>query len=62
MALLGCATIALTIRLSAFLLVCIGVQIVWNGIGKLLATTPVQTKLPLLFSLMLTRSFHLALI
>jgi multiple antibiotic resistance protein len=33
------ATIVFT-RLSAFLLLCIGVQIMWNGIRGLLATLP----------------------
>jgi multiple antibiotic resistance protein len=33
------ATIVVT-RLSAFLLLCIGVQIMWNGIGGLLASMP----------------------
>ena len=28
------------VRLSSFLLVCIGVQIAWNGIKALLATLP----------------------
>jgi hypothetical protein len=28
------------LRLSSFLLVCIGVQILWNGAGKLLSSLP----------------------
>ena len=28
------------LRLSAFLLVCIGVQILWNGASKLLSSLP----------------------
>jgi multiple antibiotic resistance protein len=28
------------VRLSSFLLVCIGVQILWNGVKALLATLP----------------------
>jgi multiple antibiotic resistance protein len=35
---LGKTTMTVIIRLSAFLLVCIGVQIMWNGISALLST------------------------
>src|SRR5262249_50332789 len=37
---LGEAAMSVIIRLSAFLLVCIGVQIVWNGISPLLSPIP----------------------
>lgn len=36
--LLGKTSMAVIVRLSAFLLVCIGVQIVWNGISALLSS------------------------
>ena len=35
---LGRTAMNVMIRLSAFLLVCIGVQIMWNGISALLST------------------------
>ncbi len=37
---LGEAATSVVIRLSAFLLLCIGVQIVWNGISALLSSVP----------------------
>jgi len=39
--LLGSTAMSVILRLSSFLLVCIGVQIVWNGARALLATLPV---------------------
>jgi multiple antibiotic resistance protein len=35
---LGKTAMAVIVRLSSFLLLCIGVQIMWNGISALLAT------------------------
>jgi multiple antibiotic resistance protein len=37
---LGPTGMTVIIRLSAFLLVCMGVQIVWNGVSALLASLP----------------------
>jgi len=37
---LGDTAMLVIIRLSAFLLVCIGVQIIWNGLGALLSSIP----------------------
>jgi multiple antibiotic resistance protein len=37
---LGDAAMNVTIRLSSFILVCIGVQILWNGVSALLKTLP----------------------
>jgi len=37
---LGEAAMSVTMRLSSFLLVCIGVQIVWNGLSALLKSLP----------------------
>lgn len=37
---LGATGINVMVRLSAFILTCIGVQIAWSGIGALLATLP----------------------
>jgi len=37
---LGPTATAVIMRLSAFLLVCIGVQIIWNGISALLLSLP----------------------
>jgi multiple antibiotic resistance protein len=31
-------------RLSSFLLVCIGVQILWNGVSALLASVPFHVR------------------
>jgi multiple antibiotic resistance protein len=39
-ALLGENAMSIIMRLSSFLLVCIGVQILWNGASKLLASVP----------------------
>ncbi len=38
--LLGATAMTVIVRLSSFFLVCIGVQIVWNGISAFLATLP----------------------
>ena len=38
--LLGPSGMNVIVRLSSFLLVCIGVQILWNGVRGLLATLP----------------------
>ena len=38
--LLGATGMTVIVRLSSFLLVCIGVQILWNGVKALLATLP----------------------
>jgi multiple antibiotic resistance protein len=35
---LGDTAMSIFIRLSSFILLCIGVQIVWNGASKLLST------------------------
>jgi multiple antibiotic resistance protein len=43
-AVLGETAMAVIIRLSAFLLVCIGVQITWNGIGALLSSVIFHVK------------------
>ena len=42
-ALMGPAGMNVILRLSAFLLVCIGVQILWNGASKLLSSLPQVT-------------------
>ena len=39
---MGKTGIAVIIRLSAFLLVCIGVQIMWNGVSALLSSIRFQ--------------------
>jgi multiple antibiotic resistance protein len=36
----GATAMSVIMRLSSFLLVCIGIQIVWNGVSALLKTTP----------------------
>ena len=41
---LGETGTTIVIRLSAFLLVCIGVQIIWNGIDALLGTVRLQAR------------------
>ena len=41
---LGPTAMSVIMRLSSFLLVCIGVQIVWNGASTLLATLPVNVR------------------
>ena len=38
--LIGAAAMGVVMRLSSFLLVCIGVQILWNGVSALLHTLP----------------------
>jgi len=37
---LGSTAMSVIMRLSSFLLVCIGVQIIWNGVATLLKTIP----------------------
>ena len=37
---LGSTAMSVIMRLSSFLLVCIGVQIIWNGVSALLKTIP----------------------
>ena len=39
---LGPSAMTVIMRLSSFLLVCIGVQILWNGVSALLATLPLH--------------------
>ncbi|MBS1852757.1 MAG: MarC family protein [Acidobacteria bacterium] len=39
---LGTTAMSVILRLSSFLLVCIGVQILWNGASELLASVPLQ--------------------
>jgi multiple antibiotic resistance protein len=41
---LGATAMTVIVRLSSFLLVCIGVQIVWNGVSALLSTVPLQVR------------------
>jgi multiple antibiotic resistance protein len=41
---LGDTGVTVTIRLSAFLLVCIGVQIMWNGVSTLLSSIPLTVR------------------
>lgn len=41
---IGHTAMTVIIRLSAFLLVCIGVQIVWNGLSALLSSVPLQLR------------------
>ena len=41
---LGATAMSVIMRLSSFLLVCIGVQIVWNGVSALLATVPLEIR------------------
>jgi len=38
--LLGATGTSIVMRLSAFLLFCIGIQILWNGIAELIRTLP----------------------
>jgi multiple antibiotic resistance protein len=38
--LLGATGMSVIMRLSSFLLVCIGVQILWNGVSALFRTLP----------------------
>jgi multiple antibiotic resistance protein len=42
--LLGKTSMTVIVRLSSFLLVCIGVQIVWNGISALLSSLPLAVR------------------
>ena len=39
---LGATAMTVIVRLSSFLLVCIGVQIVWNGVSAFLASIPAR--------------------
>lgn len=39
-AIIGETGMSIVLRLSSFLLVCIGVQILWNGVNALLRTLP----------------------
>jgi multiple antibiotic resistance protein len=41
---LGPSAMTVVMRLSSFLLVCIGVQILWNGLSALLASVPLQVR------------------
>ncbi len=41
---LGTTAMSVIMRLSSFLLVCIGVQIVWNGASALLASVPLNVR------------------
>jgi multiple antibiotic resistance protein len=41
---LGATAMSVIMRLSSFLLVCIGVQIVWNGVSALLASLPMHVR------------------
>jgi multiple antibiotic resistance protein len=41
---LGATAMSVIMRLSSFLLVCIGIQIMWNGISALLASLPVNAR------------------
>jgi multiple antibiotic resistance protein len=41
---LGATAMSVIMRLSAFLLVCIGVQIIWNGASALLASVPLNMR------------------
>jgi multiple antibiotic resistance protein len=40
----GDTGMSVILRLSSFLLVCIGVQIIWNGISALISSVPLQIK------------------
>jgi multiple antibiotic resistance protein len=41
---LGATAMNVIMRLTSFLLVCIGVQIVWNGVGALMASRPMHVQ------------------
>jgi len=41
---LGPSAMTVVMRLSSFLLVCIGVQILWNGVSALLASVPIHVR------------------
>ncbi len=43
-AILGPTAMTVIMRLTSFLLVCIGVQICWNGLSALLSTLPLMTR------------------
>jgi multiple antibiotic resistance protein len=40
---LGLTGTTIVVRLSAFLLFCIGIQVLWNGAAELLGTLPLGT-------------------
>jgi multiple antibiotic resistance protein len=40
---IGATGTTIVVRLSAFLLLCIGVQVLWNGLAELLSTLPLGT-------------------
>lgn len=42
--LLGATAMSVILRLSSFLLVCIGVQILWNGLSALMAASPLHVQ------------------
>jgi multiple antibiotic resistance protein len=37
---IGATGTTIVVRLSAFLLFCIGIQVLWNGLAELLGTLP----------------------
>jgi len=39
--LMGATGTTIVVRLSAFLLFCIGIQVLWNGAAELLGTLPI---------------------
>jgi multiple antibiotic resistance protein len=41
--LMGATGTTIVVRLSAFLLFCIGIQVLWNGAAELLGTLPIGT-------------------
>jgi multiple antibiotic resistance protein len=41
--LIGVTGTTIVVRLSAFLLFCIGIQVGWNGVSELLGTLPFPT-------------------
>jgi multiple antibiotic resistance protein len=41
---LGATAMSVIMRLCTFLLLCIGVQIVWNGLSALLSTLPLNVR------------------
>jgi multiple antibiotic resistance protein len=40
---MGATGTTIVVRLSAFLLFCIGIQVLWNGAAELLGTLPIGT-------------------
>jgi len=44
--LLGKGGTDIAVRLSAFILFCIGVQISWTGVSELLSAVPFNTRIP----------------